>query len=195
MVESRTEKYPMAKKKVPGSVYQLKITLRDIKPPIWRRVQVEDCSLFELYVVIQTCMGWGGFHLHSFNIGGQEYSEPDPDGMMDFKDESRVKLSRVLTGRIKKFLFTYDFGDNWEHLIEVEKKMEPEPGVRYPRCVAGKRACPPEDCGGVWGYAELLKALGDPNHARHEELLEWCGGNFDPERFDMEEINNRLHAR
>ncbi len=182
----------MAKAKGPGVVYQLKITLRDIKPPIWRRVQVKDCTLNQLHDLIQTCMGWDGYHLHAFEIGGEQYSEPDPDGMMETEDERKVKLSQVVAGGIKKLTYTYDFGDNWDHVIQVEKTLEAEAGVRYPRCIAGKRACPPEDCGGPWGYAEFLEAIRDPKHERHEELLEWVGGEFDPEKFDIEAVNEEL---
>jgi hypothetical protein len=182
----------MAKKKESGAVYQLKITLRDVKPPVWRRVQVEDCKLSKLHDIIQTCMGWQGDHLHSFEIGGEEYGEPDPEGMMETEDERKVKLSQVVAGRIKKFTYTYDFGDNWEHLIEVEKTLEAEPGVRYPRCIDGKRACPPEDCGGPWGYADFLKAIQDPMHPEHEEMVEWVGGDFDPEKFDLEAVDKDL---
>lgn len=183
----------MAKSKDVGVVYQLKITLRDIKPPVWRRLQVKDCMLSQLHDDIQTCMGWDGGHLHAFEIGGEQYGEPDPDDMMEVKDESKIKLSRVVNGGIKKFVYTYDFGDNWEHVIAVEKTLAVEPGVHYPRCTAGKRACPPEDCGGPWGYGDLLNAIQNPKHTEHKQMLEWFGGEFDPERFDIEEINDRLH--
>ena len=122
----------MAKAKKAGQVYQLKLTLCDIQPPVWRRVRVEDCSLSELHDIIQTCMGWGGYHLHSFEIGGEQYSEPDPDGMMETEDERKVKMSQIVSGGIKKFSYTYDFGDNWEHTIQVEKVLDAEPGVRIP---------------------------------------------------------------
>ncbi len=182
----------MAKAKASGIVYQLKITLRDIKPPIWRRVQVKDCTLNQLHDIIQTCMGWDGYHLHAFEIGGEQYSEPDPDGMMETEDERKVKLSQLVAGGIKKFTYTYDLGDNWDHVVQVEKTLEAEAGVRYPRCIAGKRACPPEDCGGPWGYPEFLEAIQNPRHERHEELLEWVGGEFDPEAFDPETVNEEL---
>jgi hypothetical protein len=183
----------MAKAKGPATVYQLKITLRDVKPPVWRRVEVKDCSLADLHDVIQICMGWDGGHLHAFEIGGEQYSAPDLDGATDAEDASKVKLSKVVGWGIKKFTYTYDFGDNWEHVIEVEKELPAEPGVAYPRCVAGKRACPPDDCGGPWGYADFLEAIQDPKHPEHEELLEWAGGEFDPEHFDIEAVNEELH--
>ena len=182
----------MAKSKEPAAVYQLKITLRDIKPPVWRRVQVKDCSLTKLHDIIQTCMGWDGYHLHAFEIGGEQYSEPDPDGMMDAEDERKVKLSQVVAQGFKKFSYTYDFGDNWEHVLQVEKTLAAEPGVRYPRCIDGKRACPPEDCGGSWGYGEFLEAIQDPEHEEHEDMTEWIGWEFDPEKFDLEEVNAEL---
>jgi Plasmid pRiA4b ORF-3-like protein len=182
----------MAKTKEAGPVYQLKITLRDIKPPIWRRVQVKDCSLAKLHDIVQTCMGWTNSHLHAFEIGGEQYSEPDPDGMMETEDERKVKLSQVVVWGIKKFSYTYDFGDNWEHVIQVEKTLPAEPGVRYPRCLDGKRACPPEDCGGSWGYGDFLEAIQNPEHEQHEEMLEWIGKEFDPEKFDLEEVNAEL---
>jgi hypothetical protein len=88
--------------------------------------------------------------------------------------------------------YTYDFGDNWEHTIQIEKVVDAEPGIRYPRCIDGKRACPPEDCGGAWGYGDFLKAIQDPKHSEHEEMTEWIGGEFDPEEFDLAAVNNGL---
>jgi hypothetical protein len=183
----------MGKAKEPAQVYQLKITLQGVKPPIWRRVQVKDCTLPQLHDIIQVCMGWEDYHLHAFEIGGEQYSEPDPDGMMETEDERKVKLSQVVEGGIKKFTYTYDFGDSWDHVIQVEKTLPAEKGVKYPRCVDGKRACPPEDCGGSWGYANFLEAIQNPEHPEHEELTEWIGGEFDPEAFDAEDVNEELH--
>ncbi len=182
----------MAKTKEPAHVYQLKITLRDIKPPVWRRVQIKDCSLTELHDVIQTCMGWDCYHLHGFEIGGEHYSEPDPDGMMEYEDERKVKLSQVVAAGYKKFTYTYDFGDNWDHVIQIEKVLPAEAGVHYPRCIAGKRACPPEDCGGAWGYGDFLEAIQHPDHPEHEHMVEWAGGEFDPEAFDIEAVNEQM---
>jgi hypothetical protein len=187
----------MAKTKGSAQVYQLKITLRDIKPPVWRRVQVKDCSLAKLHDTIQTCMGWDDYHLHEFEIGGERYGDPlqwqdDFGGDLEIGKEGKVKLSQVLAQGVKKFSYVYDMGDNWDHTIQVEKVLPAEAGVRYPRCVAGKRACPPEDCGGPWGYAGFLDAIQDPEHEQHEELLEWVGGEFDPEAFDIEAVNEDL---
>ena len=182
----------MAKAKETGVIYQLKITLQDIKPPVWRRVQVKDCTLAKLHGIIQTCLGWSISHLHAFEVGGEQFGEPDPDGMMETEDERKAKLSRVVAQGFKKFSYTYDFGDNWDHTIQVEKVLDAEAGVRYPRCTAGKRACPPEDCGGAWGYHDFLEAIQNPKHERHEDLLEWVGGEFDPEKLDIEAVNEKL---
>jgi len=179
----------MAKSKDTGVVYQLKITLRDIKPPVWRRVLVKDCTLTRLHDVIQTCMGWSDSHLHAFEIGGEQYGEPDPDGTMETEDARRVQLSQIVAQGYKKFAYVYDFGDNWDHTIQVEKVLAPEPGVRYPCCIAGKRACPPEDCGGPPGYDDFLEAIRNPSNPEHEDMLEWIGGEFDPEAFDIEAVN------
>ena len=184
----------MAKAKKADTVYQLKITLRDIRPPVWRRVQVKDCTLAKLHDIIQTVMGWTESHLHAFEIGGEQYGEPDPMGMMEYRSERSTRLSQVVARGHKKFTYVYDFGDNWEHVIEVEKELPPEPGARYPRCVAGKRASPPEDCGGAWGYADFLAAIRNPAHEEHEEMLEWVGGEFDPEAFDPDDVNQQLQG-
>ncbi len=178
-----------------AEIYQLKITLRDSKPPIWRRIQVPgDITLAELHLVFQRVMGWENDHLHAFAIGGIQYSEPEPapyenDG--EIQDENSVTLNQVVSGKAK-FSYEYDFGDSWEHQIILEKVLPPETGVQYPVCLTGKRACPPEDCGGIWGYAELLEAISDPNHPEHDERLEWLGDEFDPGAFDLEAINQDL---
>jgi Plasmid pRiA4b ORF-3-like protein len=186
----------MAKKQL-AQVYQVKILLQHIKPPIWRRVQVKDCSLAKLHDIIQSCMGWDDYHLHDFEIGGERYGDPAQwqDGFgdeLEVGNEGKVKLSQLAARGIKKFQYTYDMGDTWQHLIQIEKPLPSEAGVRYPRCIDGKRACPPEDCGGPWGYGDFLEAIGDPKNERHEDLREWVGGEFDPEHFDIEKINEEL---
>lgn len=186
----------MAPRKKPQSVYQLKITLRDIRPPIWRRVQVRsDATLGHLHWVIQFAMGWTNSHLHSFSIQGVDYSMLMPDlGLddLDMRDEQPVKLSKVITGEKFKFFYTYDFGDSWEHEVLLEKVLTAEADIDYPTCIKAKRACPPEDCGGAWGYQELLEAIQDPEHSEHESLLEWVGDSFDPEDAELDEINTLL---
>ena len=173
------------------TIYQLKITLAHIKPPIWRRVQAPDCSLERLHEIIQLSVGWQFSHLWEFDVGGQHYGL-DPSGELDFERADRMKLCQLVAAGVKKFKYTYDFGDTWEHLIAFEKSRAPEPKVKYPRCVAGERAGPPEDCGGPWGYGDFVDAVQDPRHERHEELLEWIGGEFDAEAFDPEAVNKEL---
>jgi hypothetical protein len=177
-------------------IYQLKITLKDLKPPIWRRVQVPDGSLGALHEVIQIAMGWTDMHLHEFIVRGDHYGPRSPDDLgfgaeMETEDEDAVLLSQILR-RSRKFRYVYDFGDGWQHEIEFEGVVEREPKIKYPRCVEGKRACPPEDVGGPWGYADFLEAIGDPRNEQHEELLEWVGGEFDPAEFSIEKVNEQL---
>ena len=175
------------------NIYQLKISLRDIRPPIWRRVQVQSSTtLSDLHLIIQAAMGWYNCHLHSFSIQGIEYGKPEPDYGLDLRDENKAKLNQVIKQEKSKFSYTYDFGDSWEHSILVEKILPKEPKVSYPLCLKAKRACPPEDCGGAWGYMEFLEALQDPQHPEHENFQEWIEGNFDSEFYDLQEINQRL---
>ena len=175
------------------TVYQLKVTLRDIKPPIWRRLQVESSiTLSQLHLIIQAAMGWYNCHLHSFTIAGIEYGKPEPNYGLELRDENKAKLGSLIKQEKAKFFYTYDFGDSWEHLILVEKILPKEPNITYPICIKAKRACPPEDCGGSWGYMEFLEAIQNPNHPEHESFLEWLGGSFDSEFYDLNEINQRL---
>ena len=175
------------------SIYQLKITLKDSHPPIWRRVQVtSDSTLGKLHQIIQDAMGWTNSHLHSFLVQGIEYGQPAPEYDFNVRSEQTVKLNQLVTKEKFKFLYTYDMGDSWEHEILVEKVLPVDPETRYPICLTGKRACPPEDCGGVWGYGEFLEAIQNPDHPEHESMLEWVGGSFDPEAFDVDEVNQRL---
>jgi hypothetical protein len=179
-----------------ATVYQLKITLRDSKPPIWRRVQVKDCTLAQLHPIIQAAMGWECSHLYSFKVDGTNYSDLDMTGdELEMEDDRKAKLSGVVRGEKFKFRYTYDFGDNWEHEIVVEKILAPEPGKTYPVCVDGKQACPPEDIGGVWGYFEFIEAIQDPRHPRHADFAEWFEDEFDPEVFDIDAVNRRLKGR
>jgi len=185
----------MAAQKKPAdtTIYQLKISLRDTKPPIWRRVQVlSSTTLQELHLIIQESMGWYNSHLHQFLIDGVEYGEPAPEYDFYVTDEAKVKLSKVVRGEKAKFSYTYDFGNGWYHTLLVEKILPCDPNVIYPICIEGKRACPPEDCGGSWGYVEFLEAIQNPSHPDHDDMLEWIDGAFDPEEFDLDEVNQRL---
>jgi hypothetical protein len=187
-----TEEETMARRsRPPSEVYQIKVTLRGSKPPIWRRIQVPgDIRLDRLHTVLQIVMGWEDYHLHAFTIHGASYGQPDRE--LGHLNEARVRLSEVVDEEKTRFLYEYDFGDSWEHELLVEKILPPEPGVSYPRCIAGKRSGPPEDCGGIWGYADFVEAIRDPAHPEHDELLEWAGGEFDPEAFDLAAINDQL---
>jgi hypothetical protein len=177
----------------PTSVHQLKITLTDIRPPIWRRLQVSSSiNLRRLHDVIQAAMGWTQSHLYQFQVGDVEFGEPDDEVGMPIRSAKSTSLRKIAPEPGAVFSYEYDFGDSWQHRIEVEKVLPPEPGVRYPRCLTGKRACPPEDVGGIWGYAEFLQAIRDLKHPEHTELLEWAGGAFDPEAFDLQAVNEQL---
>ena len=177
------------------TIYQLKIVLQGSKPPIWRRIQVKsDITLDVLHQIIQTAMGWYDVHLHQFDVRGNFYSNPAFQ-LEETEDESRIKLDRILTTLKEKFAYEYDFGDGWDHLIVLEKILAVEPGTQYPYCLKGKRNCPPEDIGGIWSYQHFLAVLNDKNHPEHAESLEqleWLGGSFDPEEFDLAEINEGL---
>jgi hypothetical protein len=189
IVPSRPAKAKPPKHKPTGHLYQFKITLLEAQPAIWRRIQVQDCTLDQLHEHIQTAMGWTNSHLHQFEIQEQRYGDPEllDDGFEDFEcvDSRRTLLSQILPQRKKRsaFLEEYDFGDGWQHEILFEGSPAMNPKAKYPLCLEGERACPPEDCGGVWGYADFLAAIGDPQHEDHEQLLEWIGGSFDPEEF------------
>lgn len=177
----------------PGdTVLQLKISLLGLgDPPVWRRLLVPaGIKLDRLHDLIQAAIGWDGYHMHAFSAGGVDYGIPDPE--LGFRDERRTTLGRVIAKPGDRLRYTYDFGDNWEHDILIEQVGPPVPELAYPVCLAGERACPPDDCGGVWGYAELLEALADPKHPEHEWLLEWAGGPIDPEAFDRDEVNKQL---
>jgi hypothetical protein len=183
------------KKSLPATVYQLKITLKGIRPPIWRRILVPgDVFLGDLHAVIQIAMGWYNSHLHEFTINGQSYGEPMPEYGTDVRSERRVRLDQLIPREKGRLTYLYDFGDGWEHEVLVEKIMAPDASAHYPCCIGGKRVCPPKDVGGVWGYAEFLEAIGDPQHPDHESMVEWIDEEFDSESFDIESVNKQLAA-
>ncbi|MFO1055125.1 MAG: plasmid pRiA4b ORF-3 family protein [Planctomycetota bacterium] len=167
--------------------FQIKVSLRDVRPPIWRRLQVpSNISLPELHEVLQAAMGWHDCHLHLFRVGDDRYAPPgdwEPLGE-DSRDVALVDLAAKKGARL---VYEYDFGDGWTHDIVIESVL-PEPCGR-PQCTGGRRRCPPEDCGGPWGYAEFLEALADRSHERHDELREWYGDDFDPAEFDVDQAN------
>jgi len=211
-----------------SNIYQIRITLVDTKPPIWRRVAVPGgLTLGKLHEVIQIAMGWNDCHLHHFflqdkalkpsaeelsrrveaddidrqfmdRIGGRRFfvAHTTPFGdptEMEGEDEDAVTLGELCPKVKSKIKYEYDFGDSWLHTIEVQKTdLVPEKGVVYPHCLTGKRACPPEDCGGVWGYERLLEVLADPRHGEYKDVIEWVGEDFNPEAFDLQEVNEIL---
>jgi len=181
--------------KPPAQVYQLKITLNDTRPPIWRRLVVlGDTTLRQLHDCLQIALGWTDSHLHQFEIGGQGYgaTEYDDGGELGLLPEQRYRLSQVAPDPGARFVYEYDFGDSWDHTVVVEKIGPLKEGVSYPLCMAGQRACPPEDVGGVWGYAGFLQAIRSRRHPEHAEYLRWVGGHFDPEVFDLDQVNAHL---
>jgi hypothetical protein len=174
-------------------VYQMKISLRGVRPPIWRKILVrDDTRLDQFHYIVQYVMGWGNCHLHEFNIDGMSYSDPAMHIGDGVRNEKRYTLGKLVSEEKAKFFYMYDFGDAWEHAITLEKILPAESGKSYPICLKGKRACPPEDCGGVWGYEETLEILKDPSHPEYEDTIDWMGEGFDSERFDPEPINDGL---
>jgi hypothetical protein len=175
-----------------GTICQLKVVLRGIRPLIWRRLLVPaDMTLARLHDVLQAAMGWSNYHLHQYAIGSETYGHPSAEAEYIDHDERKYRLAAVVGGR-GRLLYEYDFGDSWEHDVIVEKMVAAEKGARYPVCLAGARACPPEDCGGVSGYEHLLEVLVDPQHEEHDELTEGVGGEFDPDVFEVAEANSAL---
>ena len=183
----------------PGSsvaTYRLKVTLIGAKPFIWRRLRVPgNANLGWLHAVLQVAMGWTNSHLHHFLTSEARYSDPrynEDVGLGDTpdRDESKATLASVAPLQGTEFVYEYDFGDSWEHLITVEQLLEPDPACeRRAVCTAGARACPPEDCGGVWGFGDLLKIIKNPKHKENESMMEWLGGEFDPAAFNLEQVN------
>lgn len=179
---------------VSDQLSQFRISLLDIKPTIWRRIQVRDCSLGELHQHIQAAMGWQDCHLHQFVINGESYGPNSADDFgTDMHDADDVILSQLLpkSGERLHWLYEYDFGDDWRHELLFEGFPPIDQKTKYPICLEGERACPPEDVGGFMGYAEYLEALADPSHEQHDELLEWRGW-FDPEDFDAAKVTRAM---
>lgn len=180
------------------TIARLKISLDDAKPAVLRRVEVPfDIRLDRLHLTIQAAMGWTNSHLYEIRAGNVGWSTPDPDAdwASDFIDARKARLGDILEDiGTKTLAYLYDFGDGWEHTIKIEHLADPEPGVLYPRLIEVSGRCPPEDCGGPWGYAELLEAIKDPKHERHAELTEWIGYDFDPDADDAEGLSAEVAA-
>lgn len=176
-------------------VYQIKVTLRGTRPPIWRRVQVpKDVTLYRLHRILQVVMGWTDSHLHQFRVGDTFYGTPDPEFDFEVRNEKKVGLQDVLPRPKARVVYEYDFGDGWEHDLALESLVPALPKVRYPLVLAGKRRCPPEDVGGIGGFYHFLEVMGDAKHPEHRDMREWWGGPFDPDAFDVQEINRRFHG-
>jgi hypothetical protein len=180
-------------------VYQFKVTLKNIHPPIWRRIQVPSSYTFwDLHVAIQDAMGWLDYHLHCFQIINTATNEIAEIGIPtedEFDDEyaplagNETRIEKYFTSHGQKAYYEYDFGDSWEHEIIFEKIVEKDNQKIYPQCLDGERACPPEDCGGVAGYQDILHILGNPSHEQYEEIRDWVGIYFDPEIFDKTAVH------
>lgn len=179
------------------NLFQLHIQLKYSKPKIWRRLLVpSDILLPVFHHIIQITMGWDGGHLHQFIADGVYYSEKmEGDDFWDDAinvDYKKVKLSHLLHAVKEKIIYEYDFGDGWNHIITLEKILPGDESMKHPVCLAGKMSCPPEDCGGIGGYADLLDAINNPNRSDREEILEWLDEDFDPNYFDLEKVNESL---
>jgi Plasmid pRiA4b ORF-3-like protein len=176
-------------------IVQIKVKLLGVsKPPVWRQLQLRaDTRLDQLHEILQAALGWENYHMHVFSFGEEEFGVRDPE--LGHADERQVTLGE-LTDIGVRFRYTYDFGDDWEHEILVEELLDPDPDIHYPILVASKGACPPEDCGGTWGYANLKETLADPSHAEHQDTLESLGINdaseFDPTAVPTDDIDYEL---
>ena len=182
---------------MPSRVYQFKIELDGIEPEIWRRILVPEAySFWDLHVAIQDAMGWLDCHLHVFRPSKKnsrddfEIGIPDDSGFADQETVAgwEVPIKEVFTDVGEELIYLYDFGDDWAHRVVLEEIVSREKGQKYPKCIGGSRACPPEDCGGVCGYERLLEAISDPENEEHEEIMTWLGGSFDSERFDPQKV-------
>ncbi|HNP51863.1 MAG TPA: plasmid pRiA4b ORF-3 family protein [Nitrosomonas nitrosa] len=181
------------------SIYQLKVSLKGLRPPIWRRFLIAStASLNDLHQVLQIVMGWADSHLHEFTKDDIRYGMHDAEFPSAVRNEAKYRLNQVLKQEKEKLLYTYDFGDDWEHEILLEKILPFETDTQLPTCLTGKRACPPEDVGGIWGYRAFLEAVADPAHPEHDSMLEWATGDikqpFDPEHFDLAAVNEMLRG-
>jgi hypothetical protein len=172
----------------PKTVYQFKITLKDSKPPIWRRIQVPEAySMWDLHVAIQDAMGWKDRHLHMYNPGAHddfksiEIGIPDADEHLHSVKE---KMADHFSMQSPNALYVYDFGDDWEHTILLEEILPADPAQSYPLCLAGERACPPEDCGGLPAFYSIMEIISQPKHPGYKSYRSWLGKDYDPEAFD-----------
>ncbi len=180
--------------------YQIQILLRGSNPKIWRRVLIpSDLLLSDFHKIIQTTMGWTNSHLHQFIKDRTFYTRRMADddfwGEKDNVDYLKIKISDLLKKEKDRIINEYDFGDSWEHDIILEKINNNGVNENIPTCLTGKNNCPPEDCGGIWGYSDMLEILKHPDNEEYEEYVEWLGEEFDPKYFDKNEINEMLKTK
>lgn len=191
---ARPRKEPLGKR-----IVQVKVTLDGIRPLVWRRLLLpESLPLLSLSAALERAMGWESYHLHEFELDGVAYGEPDSENPRPVHAQRDYRFGDFGLKKGGRFTYRYDFGDDWQHRIVVEKVLPAEPGIAYPVCIDGARACPPEDVGGPHGYSEFVKVLRNPRHRAHEEVKRWSrrkGRDFDPERFDNAAVNTRLRRR
>ncbi len=174
----------------PSNIFQLKITLNGIKPKIWRTILVKSSvSLNQLHEIIQIAMGWENSHMYTFNIDGIEYA--DKQFELDNSKSDTAKLNKLIQKK-SKFTYTYDFGDDWEHLILVEEVLPFDKTIQTPFCIKAVSACPPEDCGGAWGYADRVKIMAGKDGERKNDAIDFLGEDFDPTYVDIDAINQEL---
>ncbi|RVX46062.1 pRiA4b ORF-3-like protein [Nonomuraea polychroma] len=188
---------PSSSARTVPTVHRIKVTLAGSRPPIWRRLEVASTiTLCTLHDVLQAAFGWEDYHMWVFESPLGRYGVADRE--LHIASAAAKRLNQVAPAPEDRFSYTYDFGDDWEHAILVEAVTQAEPGIAYPRCLAGRRACPPEDCGGIWGYDYLLEILADPKHEEHEDRLEWLGldsaDQFDPTAFNLAQTNTALSS-
>lgn len=175
------------------SIFQFKISLNGARPSIYRTIQVEDCRTFyEFHHIIQIVMGWSNYHLYQFNKADQCIADPSFIEYRKVLDSKKIKLNKIFTTEGQKLQYEYDFGDGWEHTIKLEKILPVELNKAYPVCIRGKRSCPPEDCGGIWGYENLKEIMANKKHPEYKEMKEWLGGVFDTEELSIKDINTEL---
>ncbi len=176
-------------------IYQLRITLVGVEPEIWRTVLVpSSITLPKLHTVIQVAMGWLDSHLHLFIHNNDTYGEPDEFEELGTLDENSIRMSKLLASEGDQVRYEYDFGDSWLHEVVLEKVLPFDTVTNLPLCLDGERSCPPEDCGGVFGYQNLLEIITDPSHEEFESMNEWLGEEFVAEAFDVSETNELLHT-
>ncbi len=180
----------------PRDVFEINVSLNYVTPPIWRRLLVSpETDLGDLHVIIQIAMGWTDSHLHQFIVGNDFYGVPDPAFDGEVSDESAIQIGSLLKKDGDSILYEYDFGDGWVHTVTLERIRPQQPGEAVPACLAGERSCPLEDVGGPFGYTEFLQVFADKTHPEHEEMVDWAGEHFDPERFDLDDVNKMLAER